>query len=328
VFSLGRLPLDDREAMSTTLLFDRPPSARSTMNCAAWRPIAAPLMRTVVKQVQVGGEFESPKRRCAELPRHRHATRLRLGDHAEREKVELQKTASDRPGPSSSSARAARPLRRVVGAGRRRPGAPARGERLRGGIERLLARRARSSLPETIRELPPALRVEERGDAPTDLHVGKTDQHVDRRRRQVPGLDDRNAGASRRLRPSAECRMPVSTMPSGRRPMMAPSKAHFAVAEYARLAEHELVAALGERVGQGRTVCRKTGRQTVGTTPRPGGCADEARPPARKFGHSSRSARCHRRPSAHLSETCSGELSARDAVIGATPGQLGDVVEG
>ncbi len=82
------------------------------------------------------------------------------------------------------------------------------------------------------------------------LFMGETDQHVDRRRRQIPGLDHRDAGgqqapAARRrphdpgqhdaVRPTADDRVEQRVLPRLRVPA---------------LAEHQLVARLGQPLGQ------------------------------------------------------------------------------
>ncbi|WP_449406259.1 LacI family DNA-binding transcriptional regulator [Massilia phosphatilytica] len=54
-------------------------------------------------------------------------------------------------------------------------------------------------------------------------HMRKPDQHVGRRGRQVPRLDERNGAGLQAAPALADRMMPARTMPSGRRPMIASS---------------------------------------------------------------------------------------------------------
>jgi hypothetical protein len=64
------------------------PSARSTMNCAAWRPMAAPLMCTVVSAgLHVGGEFQVAEADHGQPPGTARPRAPRLGQHAQRQQV-------------------------------------------------------------------------------------------------------------------------------------------------------------------------------------------------------------------------------------------------
>ena len=173
------------------------------------------------RRMQVGSELEVAKTDDRELPGHRDAARLRLGQDAQREQVRAAEDGVDARRTRSSSASAARPLLRVVGAGTTTTATSGRPRACAAAWNACWRRRARSSPPAIIASRRRALGMEELGDRAADLVVREADQHVDRRRGQVPGLDHRDAGASSRLRPSAECMMPVSTMPSGRRPMIA-----------------------------------------------------------------------------------------------------------
>ena len=216
--------------MSTTRGSTGRPSARSTMKRAACRP-----MRRAVdahrgqRRMQVGGELEVAEADDRQLLRHRDAARLRLG-HARRAPAgrSCRRRRRRRRRAASSSAERRRGRCAAWSApARRRPAHRVEAERARRVLSKASWRRlARSSLPATTasRRRPLAWR--------------NSRHRAARRRRGRSRPACRSASASdprsrppgcrrpsRRLRPSAECMMPVRTMPSGRRPMIAPSSA-------------------------------------------------------------------------------------------------------
>ena len=199
---------------------------------------------------------------------------------------ELQKTASMSGRRASRSASALRPLPSVVGAGTTTGRHSPRPRRAAAGRSSRGARPARASSAGDDGEPAPALRVEVLRHRAPDLLMGETDQHVDRRRRQIPGLDHRDAGARAGAGgPPAECMIPVSTMPSGRRPMIASSSASSRELAYPALAR----ASAGSPTRRARPSAtgssrRKTGPAIVGTTAATSRLRVEARPPASMFG--------------------------------------------
>jgi hypothetical protein len=142
---------------------------------------------------------------------------------------ELQNMASI-SGRGQQFAQPLRPLPTVVGAGtidwHRRRGLPAMPSSARPSERPCCGCTARSSLALMVatRRRPRLVQVVGHGGADA-LFVRKADQHVDRGRRQVPGLDHRECRWPSAAPALGERMMPVSTTPSGRRPMMASSSA-------------------------------------------------------------------------------------------------------
>ena len=298
------------------------------MKRAACRPIAAPSMRTVVSAG------------C------RSARELEVAEADDRQLLPAPRCRAPAPR-SSRRARAGRSCRtrRRCPARRRSSSASARAAAAQRGRRRHDDRRARRRRPSRARRglgrpAGAALRAlvvagDHRQPAPALARAGSRPPRGRRRRaRSRPacrcGVGVRSQvsttgmpAASRRLRPSAECMMPVSTMPSGRRPMMALEQRVLARLGVAALAEHQLVAALGQRLGQRLRRSRGTpARRSSAPPPPPAGCA--SRPARRRaVGHVAGAAPPPPAPScAPPADTCSGVLSARDAVIGATPASL------
>ena len=253
------------------------------MKRAASRPMAVPSMRTVVSAGSCRRRTRgrrSRRRPVAPAPRCRApAPRSSRPAPADRS----CRTPHRRPGMPQQPARPARPLRSVVGAGttdRRTFGKPSCA---RGGANASRRRRERSSSPATTARRRRPLACRNSATARADVLMREAHQHVDRRRRQIPGLDHRDAGGQQPLAPSAECTMPVSTMPSGRRPMMASSSASSRDSDVAALAEHELVAAARPALRSAPGPSAGTpARRSSAPRRRPAGCA--SRPGRRPAG--------------------------------------------
>ena len=312
--------------MSTTRCATSRPSARSTMKRAACRPIAAPSMRTVVSAgCRSAANSRSPKPTTASCCGHGDAARPAPRSCTPRaSRSELQKTASMPRRPSHQLRRARRGRCAASSApARRRPGPRRCRARCAAAWKAPGGAAARSSSPAIDRQAPPALGVQERATArPTSSCEKPTSMSIGvgvRSQVSTTGMP----AASRRRRPSAECMMPVSTMPSGRRPMIAPSSASSRSLGVAGLAEHELVAALGERM---RSATARLQEHRSGDRRHDRGdqaAAVRRQAAGEEVGHVAGARDASRDLPPHaLRDTCSGVLTARDAVIGATPASL------
>ena len=283
------------------------------MNCAAWRPMAVPSMRTVVSAgCRSAANSRSPKPTTASCSGTATPRACASVMHARGPAGPSCRTRRRCPARSrSSSASAARPLLSVVGAGTRTTatsGSPA---------ARAASWKASQPPHGTLvvagdhRQPAPAAGVQEVDHRAADLRVREAHQHVERRRRQVPGLDHRNAGGQQALAALGRMHDAGQHDAVGAAADDGLEQRVLARIDVAALAQHQLVAALGQRLRSATARSAGTpGRRWSAPPPPPAGCASTpARRPARCA--RSRCARPPRSPSAAPRPRPAAACSAR-----------------
>ena len=169
--------------------------ARARRRSAAVCPIAAASMRTVVSGgVVSAAKSRSPKPTTASC-RGADTGDAGLLENTERELVRAAEHRVDAVGPTGP-ATALRERAAAAAKGRRRrddDGPRIAQAQCAGRGSEGVAAPARPLVVAAIRPAGAALRVQELRHRAADRLVRETDQHVDRRRREVPGLDDRDA---------------------------------------------------------------------------------------------------------------------------------------
>eukprot|EP01022_Parablepharisma_sp_SALTPOND_P016447 TRINITY_DN2409_c0_g6_i1.p1 TRINITY_DN2409_c0_g6~~TRINITY_DN2409_c0_g6_i1.p1 ORF type:complete len:1114 (+),score=348.13 TRINITY_DN2409_c0_g6_i1:941-4282(+) len=300
------------------------PAARSMMKRAARWPMPVPSMRTVVSLGCRSREnSRSPKPTTANCPGMLIPLLCASIITPSASRSELQKMASISGWRCNRSARPLRPWPSVVGATTWCRGTgplPACMPSACACWAKAFMRRwLRSSRPPTTatwrRPIPCRQRATSRPicscEKPTSMSIGVGV----RSQVSTTGMPL----ASRRFLASAERMMPVSTTPSGRRPMIASSSAssrEFSQPLWPSITWQPAAARVSVRVW---TISWNTGPITVGTTTATSRLLLEARPPARRLGTQPVFCTASRTFCKTLGDTAEGVFRARDAVIGATP---------
>jgi hypothetical protein len=248
--------------------------------------MAVPSMRTVVSAgCRSRRELEVAEAHHRQPPAARDAARLRFGDHAVRQQVGAAEHRVDLGlGRQQLARRGAAALERG-GAGTTTTRHGRQAERQRRGQKASCRRVARSSSPATTasRRRPLACRNRPLRRPPTFL-VREAHQHVDRRGRQVPGLDHRNAAGQQALPPFGRMH------DAGEHDAVGPpaddgvEQRVFARIDIAALAQHQLVAGLGQRFGERLHGLQEDRAGDGGHHGRHQPAAVEASPPASRLG--------------------------------------------